>query len=159
MKSDTNQLQYNLKSDTCPACPCPKSDSSAKLAWCCCVGYCTTQQMSVFELSQYKVLSVSCSTWLLATLSGEKVWGIRRRPRAWMTASSGFAWRLGPGLGSSIQAFMLVSGTGALELVLHHTPYPGGICQWWTWCVKYLDSVEYSAKKHIHFIQMSVAIN
>ena len=34
VKSDTNQLQYNLKTGTCPASPCPKSDSSAQLAWC-----------------------------------------------------------------------------------------------------------------------------
>ena len=36
VKSDTNQLLYNLKTETCPACPCPKSDSSVQLAWCCC---------------------------------------------------------------------------------------------------------------------------
>ena len=43
----------NLK--TCLACPCPKTDSSAQLAWCCCVGFSTTQQVSVFELSQSAV--------------------------------------------------------------------------------------------------------
>ena len=55
LKSDTNQLQFNLKSDTCPAYPCPKSDSPALLAWCCCVGFCTTQQKLFFGLSQIAV--------------------------------------------------------------------------------------------------------
>ena len=55
LKFDTNQLQNNLKTDTCPACPCPKSDSSVQLAWCCCVGFSTTQQVSVFELSESAV--------------------------------------------------------------------------------------------------------
>ena len=41
IKPDTNQLQYSLKTDTCPACPCPKSDSSAQLARFCCVGFWT----------------------------------------------------------------------------------------------------------------------
>ena len=52
VKSDTNQLQYNLKSDTFPTCPYPKSDRSTQLAWCWCwfVGFCPTQQVSVFEL-------------------------------------------------------------------------------------------------------------
>ena len=40
-KPDTNQLQYSLKTDTCHACPRPKSDSSAQLAWCCFVSFCT----------------------------------------------------------------------------------------------------------------------
>ena len=31
-KSDTTQLQYSLKTDTCPACPCAKIDSTAQLA-------------------------------------------------------------------------------------------------------------------------------
>ena len=51
-KSKTNQLQYNLNSDTCPACPCPKSYSSVQLALCCCVSFCTTLQVSLFGLSQ-----------------------------------------------------------------------------------------------------------
>ena len=55
VKSDTNSLQYNLKSDTCPVCPCLKSDSSAQLSWCCCVGFRNTQQVMVFELSQSAV--------------------------------------------------------------------------------------------------------
>ena len=33
VKSDTNQLKYSLKTDTCPACPCAKTDSSVQLAW------------------------------------------------------------------------------------------------------------------------------
>ena len=44
---------YRDKFDTCPACPCPKSDSFALFVWCCCVGFCTTQQ--VFGLSQSTV--------------------------------------------------------------------------------------------------------
>ena len=55
VKSDTNQLQYNLKSNTCPDCPCPKFYCTAHLAWCCCVGFCRTQQVLVFGLSQSAV--------------------------------------------------------------------------------------------------------
>merc|ERR1711997_7143 len=40
LKSDTNQLQDNLKSNTCPAYPSPQSDSSLS-----CVGFCTTQRV------------------------------------------------------------------------------------------------------------------
>ena len=45
VKPDTKKLQYSLKTDTCPACPCAKTDSSAQLAWCCCVGFCTTHKV------------------------------------------------------------------------------------------------------------------
>ena len=51
LKSDTNQLQYNLKSDTGPACPCPKSNSSAQLAWCCCVSFCRSIQFYLHTIN------------------------------------------------------------------------------------------------------------
>ena len=57
VKSDTNQLQYSLKTDTYLACPYAKTDSSAQLAWCCCVGFSTTQHSSVGFCPRYKVLS------------------------------------------------------------------------------------------------------
>ena len=52
VKTDTNQLQYSLKTDTCPACPCVKSDSSAQLAWCCSVSFCTTEQCRFLHYTQ-----------------------------------------------------------------------------------------------------------
>ena len=51
IESDTKQLQLQYN----PACPSPKSDSSAHLAWCHCVGFCTTRQVLDFGVSQISV--------------------------------------------------------------------------------------------------------
>ena len=55
VKSDTNQLQYSLKTDKCPACPCAKTNSSAQFAWCCCVSFSTTQHSRCRFMNCHKV--------------------------------------------------------------------------------------------------------
>ena len=54
-KPVTVHVDCSLKTDTLPACPCSKTDSSAQLAWCCCVSFCTKQQSRFLHYTQSAV--------------------------------------------------------------------------------------------------------